>query len=205
MGARGRLIGCAVVALVVVAAVWTLVVSPERSQSAGLAAQISTARSTLVSEQGQIAAGEQARAKYAAALHAVKLLETAVPLSDEVPQLIRLINGLETGHKISWTTTSIGGGGTGAAGLTSVDWSFSFGATYSNLQSFVTAIDALTATDGTNVMTKGRLFTVNSISLSPSGVSGKSLSASVNMTVYQLPAGVSATSSPGVTTTTAAP
>jgi Tfp pilus assembly protein PilO len=203
MGARERLIGAVVVALVAVAAIWILVVSPERSKSSTLASEIATARSTVSSEQGQLVGDEQARLKYVAALHAVKLLETAVPLDDEVPQLIRLINRLELGHRISWTTTSLSGGQAGAGGLTSVDWSFSFSSSYANLQSFLTAIDALTATDGTNVMTKGRLFTVNSIGLTPAN---GGVQASVSMTVYQQPTGVPATSSTGsATTTTAAP
>jgi Tfp pilus assembly protein PilO len=203
MGARERLIACVVVALVAVAAVWILVVSPERSKSSNLASEIATARSTVSSEQGQLVGDEQARSKYVGALHAVKLLETAVPLDDEVPQLIRLINRLELGHKITWTTTSLSSGSGGAGGLTSVDWSFSFSSSYANLQSFLTAIDALTVTDGTNVMTKGRLFTVNSIGLTPAA---GGVQASVNMTVYQQPTGVQPTSTSGsATTTTAAP
>jgi hypothetical protein len=193
MGARGRLIGCVVVAFVAVAAVWSLVVSPERSKSSQLTSEIVSARSTLSSEQGQLAGDEQARSKYVAALHAVTLLETAAPLDDEVPQLIRLINRLEVGHKITWT----------AGGLDSANWTFSFTSSYANLQSFLAAIDALTATDGTNVMTKGRLFTVNSIGLNPDE---GNVTASVNMTVYQQPAGLASASSTGTaTTTTAAP
>jgi Tfp pilus assembly protein PilO len=203
MGARERLIACVVVALVAVAAVWIVVVSPERSKSSNLASEIATARSTVSSEQGQLLGDEQSRLKYVGELRAVKLLETAVPLDDEVPQLIRLINRLELGHRIRWTTTSLSAGAAAAGGLTAVNWSFAFTSSYANLQSFLTAIDALTATDGTNVMTKGRLFTVNSIGLSPSGAA---VQATVNMTVYQQPTGVQPTSSPGsATTTTAAP
>jgi Tfp pilus assembly protein PilO len=203
MGARERLIACVVVALVAVAAVWILVVSPERSKSSNLASEIATARSTVSSEQGQLVGDEQARLKYVGALHAVKLLETAVPLDDEVPQLIRLINRLELGHRISWTTTSLSAASAAAGGLTGVNWTFAFSSSYSNLQRFLTAIDALTATDGTNVMTKGRLFTVNSIGLSPAPAG---VQASVNMTVYQQPTGLQPTSSSGsATTTTAAP
>jgi Tfp pilus assembly protein PilO len=203
MGARERLIACVVAALVVVAGVWLIAVSPERSKSANLASEIATARSTVASEQGQLVGDEQARSKYVAALHAVKLLETAVPLSDEVPQLIRLVNRLEKGHRITWTTTSLSGGSSTASGLSAVDWSFSFNASYSNLQNFLAAVDALTVTDGTNVMTKGRLITVNSVGLNPSG--GR-IQASVTMTVYQQPTGVPATGSTSTaTTTTAAP
>jgi Tfp pilus assembly protein PilO len=201
MGARERLIGCVVVALVAVAAVWVLLVSPERSKASNLATEIATARSTLSSEQGQIVGAEAARLKYVAALRAVKLLESAVPLDDEVPQLIRLINHLESGHKIRWTTTTLNGGSATASGFDAVNWSFSFGSSYSNLQSFLAAVDALTATDGTNVLIKGRLFSVDSISLTPNN--GR-VTASVTMTVYQQPTGAPATSSTGATTTTTA-
>jgi hypothetical protein len=52
-------------------------------------------------------------------------------------------------------------------------------------------------------MTKGRLITVNSVGLNPSG--GR-IQASVTMTVYQQPTGAPATGSTSTaTTTTAAP
>jgi Tfp pilus assembly protein PilO len=201
MGSRQRLIIGIVAALAVVGVVWVAFVSPERSKVTSLSAQITTARSTLLSDQGQVAAGEQARDSYPGAVHAVTVLETAAPLSDELPQLIRLINTLEVGHKIKWTSTDVGFGGAG--GLEAINLGFSFpGATYSNLQSFLAALDALTRTDGTNVMTKGRLATINSVSLSPS--TGGKVAASVQVTFYELPAGASAPVTPGAATTTTA-
>jgi Tfp pilus assembly protein PilO len=191
VGARERLIAVVVVAVVVLALFWILLVSPERSQASNLNSQIAAARSALESEQGQVAAGEQARSAYPAAVRAVTLLDAAVPLSDELPQLIRLIDRLEVGHVIGWQTTSISTGGSSSVGLSSIGLSFSFTASYARLQSFFTAIDALIGTDGTNVLVKGRLFTVDSVSLSP--LAGHGAAATVSMTAYQQPVGTPAT------------
>ncbi len=195
MGARERLIACVVAAVVVVVAVWVLLVSPERNKAASLNTQIAAARSTLAAEQAQVASAEQARTDYPKEVRAVTLLEKAVPLTDQEPQLIDLINALEVGHLIHWTVTDLTQAGPTSSGFPTINLSFTFSLNFFRLQSFFTALDALTATDGTNVRVKGRLFTINAVTLGGS-------QATVAMTAYQSPLG--ATGAAG-TTTAAAP
>ncbi len=185
MGARERLIAGVAVAIVVLVAFWLLLVAPERNTSNSLAAQIATARTTLAGQQSQLAAGESARSRYVASVRAIKVLEAAVPLSDQEPALIRLLDALEVGHVIKWDTTTVAAGAPGSQGFDSIGLTFSFTATFARLQSFFSAIDSLTQTDGANVLAKGRLFTINSVTLSPQGHGGTS--ATVSMTVYQVP------------------
>jgi Tfp pilus assembly protein PilO len=201
MAQRERLIACLVVALIAVGAMWLILVSPERKSVVNLESQISAEHQTLSSDQAQLVSAEQARTKYPAELHAMNVLLTAVPLTDEEPQLIKLINGLENGHTIKWSSATFAPSSSGS--FPSLDLTFSFTANYLNLQSFLTALDSLARTDGLNVATSGRLATVNSISLS--GV-GKNMTAGVTITVYQEPLGTAAigASSPS-TTTTASP
>ncbi|MGD0197950.1 MAG: hypothetical protein ABSC56_08605 [Solirubrobacteraceae bacterium] len=198
MGQRDRLIACVVVALIVVVAAWLGLVSPERSKASSLLSQINSERATLVSDQSQLASAREARAVYPDEVHALTVLLNAIPTSDEEPQLITLINKLEDGHLIQWHATSFGS--SSADGFQAIELSFSFTASYVNLQQFIAALDALDETDGANVVAKGRLVNVNSLSLS--GDSGAT-SASVTMTVYEQPSG-GATGATGAVTTTAA-
>jgi hypothetical protein len=202
MGARERLIGSVVVAVVVLAAAWLLLVSPERAKVTSLKTQIAAEQTTLNTEKSTLVADEHARTAYGTDVHAVGVLAKAVPLSDEEPELIRLINKEEVGHSIKWSTTSITPGGPGAGGFNTYSLSFAYTSDrWSDLQSFLTALDTLTQTNGANVGSTGRLFTVNSISISPA--TSNKISATVGMTVYLLPAGA-ALGTAGTTTTTAA-
>jgi hypothetical protein len=201
MGARERLIGSVVVAVVVVAAAWLLLVSPERAKVTNLNTQITAEQTTLDTEKSSLVVAEHARTAYGTDVHAVGVVDKAVPLSDEEPDLIRLINKEEVGHSIEWSTTSITPGGAGAGGFNSYNLSFAYRARWSDLQSFLAGLDTLTQTNGANVGSTGRLFTVNSVAISPVGPN--KVSATVSMTVYLLPAGA-ALGTAGTTTTTAA-
>jgi hypothetical protein len=203
MGARERLIGFVVLALVIVAAAWVAVVSPERSQVTNLNGQISTEQGTVSSETSQLTAAKQARAVYGKQIHAVNVVDRSVPLSDEEPTLIRLIDKEERGYNINWTSTSLGLGGTAAGGMGSIGLAFEYTATrWIDLQHFFVSLDKLTRTDGSNLAATDRLFTINSVSVAPEGA--KTITASVSMTVYLLPT-VTAAATPGTTTTTASP
>jgi Tfp pilus assembly protein PilO len=181
MGARGRLIITAVVALVVVFAMWSFVVSPERSKASKLLGQISSARAQLASAQQQVVVAEQARSQYPAEVRSLAALSKSVPPGNPIPQLIDLINSVEVKHKINYTATSLTPGGA-SGGLEPVALSFQFISDYLDLQQFLQDFDSLTQTNGSSVLANGQLVTVNSISLAPSG---SSLSASVNMTAYE--------------------
>jgi len=142
---------------------------------------------------------ERARATYPAEVHALSVLLNAIPTSDQEPQLIRLVNTLENGHVIDWQTAAFAS--TSADGFQGLNISFSFTASYVNLQQFIGALDALDQTDGQNVVSKGRLVTVDSLTLAPAP--GEKTTASVAITVYQQPS-VGATGPGGTVTTTAA-
>jgi Tfp pilus assembly protein PilO len=182
MGARTKLIITAVVALVVVFAMWSVVVSPERSKASKLLGQISSARAQLVSAQQQVVVAEQARSQYPANVRSLAALSESVPPGNPIPQLIDLINSVEIKHKVNYTATSVSPGAANG-GLTPVALSFQFISDYLDLQQFLQDFDSLTQTNGSSVLADGRLVTVNSISLAP--LAGGSLSAAVNMTAYE--------------------
>ena len=181
MGARLKLIITAVVALVVVFAMWSLVVSPERSKASKRLGQISSARAQLASAQQQVVVAEQARSQYPADVRSLAALSESVPPGNPIPQLIDLVNSIEIKHKVNYTATSVSPGAANG-GLTPVTLSFQFISDYLDLQQFVQDFDSLTQSNGSSVLANGRLVTVNSISLAPAA---SSLNASVNMTAYE--------------------
>jgi Tfp pilus assembly protein PilO len=181
MGTRGRLIITAVVALVVVFAMWSVVVSPETGKASKLLGQISSERAQLAGAQQKVLAAEQARREYPADVRSLAVLSEAVPPGNPIPQLIDLINSVEVKHKVNYTSTTLTPGAA-TGGLEPVSLSFAFIADYLDLQRFLQAFDSLTQTNGSSVLVNGRLVSVNSISLTSNG---SSLTAAVTMTAYQ--------------------
>jgi uncharacterized membrane protein len=182
MKTRDRLALASVAALVALGAMWLLVVSPERGKVSTLNTQIVSERSALLAAQGKLSSARDAVAAYVGNVHQVDQVMHAVPTSPAVADVIKTIAKLAGTH-VDWQSFTVGAAGASGAGPTAVGLNFNFEANYGNLQSFLTAIDSLTSTDGTSVKSPGRLFTVASVSLSPAGNS--STRASIVADVYQ--------------------
>jgi hypothetical protein len=182
MKARDRLALAAVAAVVVIGAMWLLVVSPERGKVSTLKTQIASERAALVTAQGKLSSARDAVAGYVGNVHQVAQVTHAVPTSPAVDEVIKTIVKL-AGTRVDWQAFNVGSGSPSAAGPVALGLNFNFQANYGNLQSFLTAIDSLTTTDGTSVSSSGRLFTIESVSLTPSGNS--STKASIIADVYQ--------------------
>jgi hypothetical protein len=111
------------------------------------------------------------------------------------------------GTPINVNAINVGTGSQDATGLASLGLTFTFHASYQSLQSFIAALDRLTATDGTNIKVQGRLVTIDSVTMSP--YNNGSTTATVTATVYsQNPASLGpstgASGSTGVTGATGA-
>lgn len=181
---------------------WVMVVSPERSQVDSLSAQITTEQTALTAAQAQVASARDSVAAYVGHIHQISDVVRAVPTDPGEVALINTIVKL-AGTKVDFHELDVNGSGASAAGPTALGLTFTFDANYGNLQSFLAAIDALTSTDGTNISSKGRLFTIQSVSLIPDGKSGTK--ATVIANVYQQnPASTAPTGATGATGATAA-
>ena len=161
---------------------WVLVVSPERSQVDSLSAQITTEQSALTLAQTSLSTSRDSVAAYVGHIHQISDVMRAVP---EGPAEVGLINTIVklAGTKVDFHELDVGGVGASAAGPIALGLTFTFDANYGNLQSFLAAIDALTSTDGTNVSSKGRLFSIQTVSLIPDNKFGTK--ATIIATVYE--------------------
>jgi hypothetical protein len=182
MKMRDRLVLAAIAALVALGAMWVLVVSPERGKISTLNTQIASKHSALEAAQAKLSSARDAAASYVGDVHQVDQVMHAVPTSPAVAEVIKTIAKLAGTH-IDWQSFTVGAGSASSAGPVALGLSFNFQANYGNLQSFLTAIDSLTTTDGTSVNSPGRLFTIESVSLTPTGNS--STKASIGAEVYQ--------------------
>jgi len=166
MKARDRLVLAIIAVALVAGGMWLLLVSPERSQINSLATQIDTQRAALVTAEGSLNQARDAVTAYVGHVHQIDAVMRAVPTSPAEADLIRTIVKL-TGTKVDFHELDVGAQGASAAGPIALGLTFTFNSNYGDLQSFLSAVDALTATDGTNLSANGRLFTVQSVALSP--------------------------------------
>jgi hypothetical protein len=161
-----RLVVAIVAALALTAAMWFLVVTPERAKVSDLNAQITAERGTLSGAQAQAAAARSAATGYLGHLQQIAEVIRAVPKAPEEAALIATIDKL-AGTNVDFRELDLGSAGPSAAGPDSVSMTFTYWTTYQGLQAFLASLDKLTLTDGTNVSSNGRLITVNSVALVP--------------------------------------
>lgn len=168
MKVRDRLAIAIVVALALAGTMWVVLVAPERSQVATVSSQLASERAALVTAEASVASARHAAAGYVSHLHQIDEVMRAVPQIPAEAEVVATIDKL-TGAEVDpdFREIDVGSDNGTQSGPLALGLTFTFWTTYKGLQNFLTALDKLTATDGTNVNAAGRLFTVTSISLAP--------------------------------------
>lgn len=115
MTGRDRMVLMVVSVLVVLAAVWLLVVSPERQKAAKLGGQVTAARAQLVTAEGQVATARTAQSQYAAAYASIVKLGKAVPAGQEVPSLIFQLDQASNRKQVDFFSITSGSGASGTS------------------------------------------------------------------------------------------
>ena len=199
MKVRDRLVLAVIAAFLVAGAMWVIVVSPERGKISTLDSKISAEQVALTQAQTQLNGARDAVAAYVGHVHQIDAVMQAVPPSPAESSLIKTIVKL-AGTKVDFRALNVAGAGASTAGPVSFGLTFDFDANYGNLQSFLTAIDGLTTTDGTSLSSHGRLFTIQSVSLQPDPPSNTK--ATIVASVYQQDTTLGATGATGAIGTT---
>jgi hypothetical protein len=227
---RDRLVLVGVSALAVLAAVWLLLVSPERKQAGKLDSEVTAAEAQLASARSDASSAQAARQRYSAAYASVVSLGKAVPASEEVPSLMyQLAQATNQKHVqfSSITNGAVGAGPAGpasaasttstaaataaaSAGFTQMPFTFVFGGGFDDLYHLFRQLNAATVrTSSGGLRVSGRLLTLQSVKLEPSGKEGAGahqLTGTISATAYVLPAsqGLTAGASPSAPGTPAA-
>ena len=215
MTTRDRIVIMVVLALAAVGAGWMFVVSPKRSEAAGLNTQISSEQSQLTAAQGQVAAGMTARHEFAGQYAELAKLGEAVPPDDDVPSLIYQVQSAAAASHVSFrglqlssagssssssSTSSSGssssatstaplppGAAVGPAGLPTEQFTITLGGNYFNLSGFFNKLEGFVSSEKGTLMIRGRLMTINAISLVPGPSGFPQITASVSATTYIVP------------------
>ena len=202
MSARDRLVVAVIAAFLIAGGFWLVLVSPERAKVSSLQSQIGTERTALTSAQSALNSARTAAAGYVSHVHQISTVKVAVPTSPAEAALIKTITHY-AGTAVDFKQLDVGGNGASAAGPVSLSLTFTFNTNYGNLQSFLTNLDSLTSANGDTLRAKGRLFTIESVSLVPDtkGATKATVIADVYEQSAQATAGT--TGAGGVTTPTA--
>ncbi len=195
MTGRDRTVLIGVVVVVVLAAAWMLVVSPERKQASQLSSQVAADQTQLASAEGKVASARAAQSQYAAAYASLVSLGKAVPPSQEVPALIDQLVQASHEKNVEFASIADGGSSGATAAFTQLPFTFVFEGSYFDLEhlfSQLTHFATLSASGALEV--NGRLLTIQSVRLSPAGngsetaSSAGTLTGSISATAYVLPA-----------------
>jgi Tfp pilus assembly protein PilO len=203
---RDRLVLIGVMALALLAAVWLLLVSPERKTASKLSSEVSAASAQLASAQGDAASAQAAQRRYSAAYSSVVSLGKAVPASEEVPSLMYQIAQATNEKHVEFNSITSGGGTGGSstgstsstvaaaavsAGFTQMPFTFVFGGSFNDLYHLFRQLNAATVrTSSGGLQVSGRLLTLQAVKLEPAaaGSSSQQLTGTITATAYVLPA-----------------
>jgi hypothetical protein len=205
---RDRLVLIGVMALALLAAVWLLAVSPERSKASKLNSEVSTAGAQLASAQGDAASARASEQRYSAAYSSVVSLGKAVPASEEVPSLMYQLAQATNQKHVQFNSITTGGGvgssssassaastttaaAAASAGFTQMPFTFVFGGSFNDLYHLFQQLNTATVrTSKGGLQVSGRLLTLQAVKLEPAGTEGSShqLTGTITATAYVLPA-----------------
>lgn len=115
MTARDRAMVIVVAFAALAAAGWFLVLAPMRDEAGGLGAQIETQRQALDAALSDIAAGAQARRRYAHDYATVARLGAAVPEDDNVASLLVQVQHAASATDVDFRSLKVGQGSGAAA------------------------------------------------------------------------------------------
>jgi hypothetical protein len=198
MTRRDRIVIVVVAVVAAIAASWILVVSPKRDQAAKLQTKVATAQQKLATAQTELAQNAAASKQFASNYAALARLGEAVPASDDIPSLIIQLQDAADGARVNFQSlqnnaaASSGGGaaaaapatGTAATGATGEQLTFSFSGSYFQLSNFFNKVQHFVTPTGNGVQVRGRLLSLNSVSLTPGSGGFPQITAQITATIY---------------------
>ncbi|QEC49376.1 hypothetical protein FSW04_18570 [Baekduia soli] len=213
MTARDRTVLIVVGLLALTAAFWMLILSPRRKEASDVTVQVTSAQQRLDTARASLASGQAAKRHYAADYTTVVRLGKSVPVDADVPSLVYQLEHTAHDHHVDFRTIKLNSGAVaaapaastagltsttspsvlppgatvGAAGFPTMPFSFDFNGSFFNMQRFLKSLDDLTSVDGKSIAVKGRLLTVDGVSLTAGPKGFPQIDANVAVTAYLLP------------------
>jgi Tfp pilus assembly protein PilO len=226
MTSRDRNILLVIGGLALLAAFWFLAIKPKRAEVQALNGQIATQQQRLATAQATVNSGLAAKAAYPKDYATVAQLGKALPADDDLPSLLYQLDAESHGKHIDFQSiargTSAAGSGpasttgtpgaattasslppgatVGTAGLATLPFSFTFSGSFFDLQKFIQGVQDFVRPEGKGIAVRGRLLTIEGVSLLPSSKGLSRLDAKIAATAYLAPS-----TTPAATTGTTTP
>jgi Tfp pilus assembly protein PilO len=214
MTARDRTIVLVLAAVALVAGFWFLGLKPKRAEIQAADAQIATQRERLQSAQTTLTEGRKAKAGHAADYATVAKLGTAVPADDDLPSLVFQLDSVSHGAKVDFRGLNRGsqngpsssatssstpapaqsaanalppGATVGTAGLATLPFNLDFSGSFFDLQRFLADVQGWVRSANGSLAIRGRLLTIDGVSLQPGSKGLSDITAKVAATAYLSP------------------
>jgi hypothetical protein len=215
MTTRDRLMLMGIVVLALLLGVWFTTVAPEREKASKVTAEVEAAHRQLATSESQADSASNAQAQYSTAYASLVSLGQAVPSSPETPALIYMLDRATHSRDVQFSSITNGSSGSSSAsasatpaapsaGFTQEPFTFVFKGSFVDLYKLLNQLENFTVQTASGPLhVKGRLLTIDSVSLAPdtaevASKSGKpksgKLTGTITATAYVLPAGQSALS-----------
>jgi hypothetical protein len=216
MTQRDRTLIGVVLAALVVAAAWFLVLAPQRKEASRLSDDVATERQALAQAQADAAAGLAAKRGYDRSYTTVARLGAAVPEDDNVPSLLLQVERAADATHIDFRELRVGGGSSaaapppppatgapatqlttatlppgatvGTAGFPTMPFSFTFTGDFFRLSTFVGRLERFLVVGNRRMLVSGRFMTIDGIALTAGPDGFPQIQANVAATAYLLPA-----------------
>ena len=213
MTQRDRTLIAVVVAALVVAAAWFLVLAPQRKEASRLSGDVTTERQALTAAQAAGAEGLAAKRGYDRAYTTVARLGAAVPEDDNVPSLLLQVERAAEAAHIDFRELKVGGGSSavappaapasptqattatlppgaavGTAGFPTMPFSFTFTGDFFRMSDFVERLERFLVVRNRRMLVSGRFLTIDGIALTAAPEGFPRIRANVAATAYLLPA-----------------
>jgi len=184
--------------VVILAALWMLVLSPKRAESAQVKESVAAQETRLAEAESQLASFQSAKKQYPGMLAELKRLDEAVPARGEIHVLLRQIQkranargsdlqvaALKPASSASAGTTDLTPGATpGTGGIATLPFTFTYTGRYFDLVHVLAAARrAVTVTSG-DLKIDGRLVTIEGMSFQRAEPDDPLIKATVSATAY---------------------
>lgn len=211
MTQQDRTIIMVVVGVVIAAASWFLLIKPERQKATKAQAQVEVAQAAADGATAQAASAAAARAKYDRDYATVVRLGKAVPTDSDIASLVYQLDQTADESGVDFRSVNVtatasdtgaaAGANSGAAassgaaatsgglpgGVTTVPVTLKFTGTYFEMTRFLHKIERYTIARGDDIDVRGRLVSVDGVTLTPGLAGFPQVSAEVQATVYRAP------------------
>lgn len=212
------IIGTVLAGAALLAALWVLALSPKRSESAEVRANVAAQELRLSAAKTELAGYETARKQYPGLLAELRRLDEAVPARGAIPDLLRQLQKRAKNAKsvlrlaqlkpgsagAPGATAATPGATAGAGGIATLPFTFTYSGKYFDLVSVLAAARKTVTVKSGDLKIDGRLVTIEGVSFARDDADSPVIKASVSGTAY-IAAATAPPTPPAVPAATATP